>query len=112
MWEQLAIVMDVGGLGFRELQTFNMTILTKMVAITFTELESLWVPPLKGMYFPNSDFIDAIKGGRALWGWSSLLVSRYVLKQEGLRKLNVGSTIKIFQGPWIHTKSSFRSNPA
>ncbi|KAF7801660.1 uncharacterized protein G2W53_040771 [Senna tora] len=35
---------------------------------------------LKGIYFPNGDLMEAKKGSRASWGWSSLLVGRDTLK--------------------------------
>lgn len=67
------------GLGFCEIKTFNVALLTKMVPRILTELNALWICVLKGIYFPNYDFMEVIRGGRESWGWTSLLVGRDIL---------------------------------
>ena len=35
--------------------------------------DAIWAKVLKGLYFPNSSFLEARKGARASWCWNSLL---------------------------------------
>lgn len=80
-----------------------------MAACIQEEPSALWVQVLKGIYFPNYDFFEAQKGGRASWGWSSLIVGRDVLKQDGLWTLGTGRRIRIYTDPWLPQKSGFRA---
>ncbi|KAM1077774.1 hypothetical protein ACFX15_024423 [Malus domestica] len=56
---------------------------------------------LKARYFPNGSFLDAIRGGRASWGWSSLLVGREVLLQGAHWQIMNGSTTRVWMDRWI-----------
>lgn len=69
---------------------------------------AMWVQILKGLYFPKCSFLDAKKGGRTSWGWSSILVGRDMLKQEGLWKLGTGENIQLYSDPWVAPKPGFR----
>lgn len=79
----MTIVKQYGGMGFKELETFNISLLSKMAARVIREPDALWVRFLKGLYFANGEFLNAIKGARASWGWTSLLEGRYVIQDEG-----------------------------
>ncbi|KAG5553929.1 hypothetical protein RHGRI_011706 [Rhododendron griersonianum] len=46
--------------------------------------QSYWAKIMKGLYFPNSSFLEAKKGHRASWAWMSLLHGRELLA-KGLR---------------------------
>lgn len=99
---------EVGGLGFQELHSFNMALLTKMDVRVLEEPTSLSVKVLKGIYFPRGDFLSSTKGGRASWGWSSLLTGRDILKRERIWRIGNGASINNFKDPWIYTKIGFR----
>lgn len=47
----LARTKEEGGLGFRELETFNIALLTKMADRENKEPDALWVKVLKGLYY-------------------------------------------------------------
>lgn len=69
-----------GGFGFRDLQAFNSALLASMAAHLFEDPSSLWAQVMKGLYFPSCNFMQASKGGRSSWGWSSLLHGRDVMQ--------------------------------
>lgn len=104
----MAQTKDTGGLGFRELETFNIALLTKMATRVSTEPDSLWVKILKGIYYPMGDLNSASKGARASWGWASLLHGRDTLIREGLWIVGDGQSIKALSDPWIYTKPGWR----
>ncbi|KAI5328745.1 hypothetical protein L3X38_028142 [Prunus dulcis] len=64
-WKSLGISKIEGGMGFRSLQEFNLAFLAKQRWRIPDKPNSLWVRVLKGRYFPNGDFRDAVKGSRA-----------------------------------------------
>jgi hypothetical protein len=55
--EQLASPKISGGMGFRDLESFNLALLGKHGWRLLTSPDSLCYRVLKGRYFPNSDFI-------------------------------------------------------
>ena len=63
--------------------------------------QALWVRVLKGLYFPNSSFLEAKKGGRASWCWNSLLEGREVIKEYGLWRIGDGETVSIWEDRWV-----------
>lgn len=97
-----------GGFGFKELQTFNTTLLTKMAARILEEPNSLWVQVLKGIYFPNSDFMQANKGSRASCGWSSILTGRDVIKEDTVWTIGNGQAFCTFHDRWITISSDYK----
>lgn len=65
IWAALTKTKEDGVLGFRELETFNVALLTKMIDRLIKEPNSLWVRVMKGIYYPRGEFISSRKGGRA-----------------------------------------------
>lgn len=55
-WDVLGQSKLMGGLGFHEVETFNVVLLTKMVARILKEPNALWVRVIKGLYFPTQTF--------------------------------------------------------
>lgn len=84
-----------GGFGFKELRTFNSTMLANQATRLLSEPNALWTRVLKGLYFPNSDLLHAAKGGRASWAWPSLLVRREVLKLDVIWSVGNGRSIRV-----------------
>ncbi|KAF7834622.1 TMV resistance protein N-like [Senna tora] len=44
-------------------------------------LGDMWVRMLKGLYFPNGSFMEAKRGSRPSWAWSSILEGRDLLEK-------------------------------
>lgn len=72
-----------------------------MASLVQVEPTSLWVEVIKGLYFPSSDFLHAVKGGKPSWAWTSLLAGRDALKDGAVWKLGGGNTIRLFTDAWI-----------
>lgn len=110
-WQSMTLAKKVGGFGFKELTTFNVALLANMAARVLHEPNALWVQVLKGIYFPRSDFMQALKGGRASWGWSSLLAGRDVIKADGVWAIGDGLSVHTFLDRWVTTTPSLRLLP-
>lgn len=98
----------MGGLGFWELETFNMALLIKMADRIFKDPDSLWARVLKGVYYPHSDFVSGRKGGRSSWGWASICSARDTLLQERMWRVRVGKSICVFNDLWVYMKEGFK----
>ena len=81
-WEFLTKSKSCGGMGFRDFIAMNDALLAKTAWRVLNHPNELWVKVLKSLYFPTGDFINAKKGHRASWCWSSILVGRHLLKDD------------------------------
>ncbi|CAN1223503.1 Uncharacterized mitochondrial protein AtMg00310 [Linum perenne] len=78
-WVRLCSPKFEGGLGFRELQHFNIAFLAKQGWKIISEPESLLAQVFKGKYFHDSSFLLAEEGSHPSRGWKSILASRELL---------------------------------
>ncbi|XP_028784473.1 uncharacterized protein LOC114740485 [Neltuma alba] len=100
-WKSLSAPKMEGGLGFRDLELFNLALLAKTAWRILLNPEDFWCRILKGLYFPECDFLNAKKGNKASWCWSSILEGRELLKENLCWKINDGGSAKIFTDKWL-----------
>ncbi|KAF7820595.1 reverse transcriptase [Senna tora] len=100
-WSKLIKSKHEGGMGFREFSCFNDAMLAKQGWRILMEPNELWVKILKGVYFPNDDFLTAKKGARASWAWSSILEGRTLLLKGLCWSVGDGASIDAWKDPWI-----------
>lgn len=62
---------------------------------------SLWAQVLKARYFPHCSFLEAKRGGRASWLWSSLLVGRDLLLDEVHWQIMGGRDVRVWVDKWL-----------
>ncbi|CAL1401146.1 unnamed protein product [Linum trigynum] len=91
-----------GGLGFRNFQLFNMALVAKQGWRLITEPNALWARLMKGLYYPNGDFLTARKGSTSSWIWSSLWESRKALDLGTIRVIGSGEDTWFHKDPWVH----------
>lgn len=98
-----------GGLGMRNLSIFNKAFLSKQAWIKFPD--SLMAKTLKNKYFPHSSFMEVKVSPIASYTWRSILSARDFL-QKGFKKVvEEGTTMSIWENPWVPTLPSFRVLP-
>ncbi|CAN6554430.1 unnamed protein product [Malus baccata var. baccata] len=90
-----------GGLGLRCFTDFNDALLAKQCWRLLSEPNSLWTTVFKARYFPNCSFIDAKRGGRASWAWSSLLVGRDIILEGAHWQIMNGREVRVWVDRWI-----------
>jgi hypothetical protein len=80
-WSRLGASKQTGGLGFRDLEAFNLALLAKQGWRLLQYPNSLLANVLKGKYFPWASFMHAKMGSRPSFMWCSLLKAGPLLDQ-------------------------------
>lgn len=94
-WKSLCKPKDRGGLGFRQLVSFNKVLLTKQVWRILHNPDALMSRVLKARYFWNQTVMEAKAGSNPSYIWRSICWSRSIM-HRGLRwKVNDGNDINI-----------------
>lgn len=97
-WERMCLPKCLGGLGFRNLESFNLFLLAKQGWHLLHNPSCI----LQFRYFRSGSFLNATQGGRPSFIWRSLL-------RQGLRwRIESGSTIDIYGSNWLPRVSSFQ----
>lgn len=98
----------MGGMGFRDLECFNLAILAKQAWRVVTELKLLVSRILKALYFSHNTFFTADLGDRPSLTWRSILPARPGLFQGLRRRIGNGLDTSIWGDFWLPSPSSGR----
>ncbi|KAL0416512.1 UNVERIFIED_CONTAM: hypothetical protein Slati_3483100 [Sesamum latifolium] len=74
-WSRLCSSKLDGGLGFRDLEAFNLALLTKQLWRLLSRLDNLVCKVLKAKYFPRSHLFEARLGTRPSFTWRSIMAA-------------------------------------
>lgn len=111
-WDRATQSKLTGGLGFRDFKAFNIAMLAKQGWRLLINLDSFWGRFMKGLYFPNTDFLHAPKGRRPSWAWSSLLQGRELLIKGVRWQVGNGSKILFWDDKWVTVSKDFKIHTA
>ncbi|RHN55891.1 putative RNA-directed DNA polymerase [Medicago truncatula] len=100
-WDKLTRHKSQGGLGFRNLEAFNLSMLGKQSWKLLSDSSSLFSRILKAKYFPRRDFLDANLGHNPSYTWRSLWSTQSLLTLGHRWKIGDGSQINVWSMPWI-----------
>lgn len=98
-----------GGLGFWDIELFNLALLARQAWRVLVEPDSLSARVLKAKYFPSCDFLQAELGGAPSQIWRAVLNGRDTLKQGIIWRVGDGQSTNIWQHNWIPRASYMRS---
>ncbi|KAL0409763.1 UNVERIFIED_CONTAM: putative mitochondrial protein [Sesamum radiatum] len=79
-WGKMCRPIVKGGMGFRDLNAFNIALLAKQGWRVLSQQASLLSQVLKARYFPQCLFWEATMGSRPSLTWRSILLARGVLR--------------------------------
>ena len=83
-WDKLCCFKLNGGVGFKDLECFNLALLARQWWRLIQHDKSLCHKVLKAKYFPRSDPSKALKGFNPSYLWSSLMEGKKVIDQGAI----------------------------
>jgi hypothetical protein len=95
------------GMGFRDLEVFNLTLLAKQGWHLTQFPYSLIGKILREKYFPNGTFWQAQLGRRSTYAWWSIFNARAVLEGGLVWRVENGEHIKIWGNKWLLSLSTY-----
>ncbi|KAG7536796.1 Endonuclease/exonuclease/phosphatase superfamily [Arabidopsis suecica] len=104
-WKNLSKAKGKGGLGFRDLQSFNDALLAKLSWRILTKPECLLAKILLGKYCHTSSFLESKVPASTSHGWRGICVGRDLLKTQLGRLIGNGATTDIWYDSWLSTSS-------
>lgn len=100
-WDTMALPKYAGGLGFRDIETFNDALLAKICWRLIKDPQSLLAQVLKGKYFRYQSFMDCSVPASASHGWKSILAGREVLRKGLGWAVGDGESIRVWGDSWL-----------
>jgi ribonuclease HI len=100
-WEILASPKAKGGMGFRDLELFNLALLGKHGWRLMTSPDTLCAKVLKGRYYPMTDFLQATLPRNASATWRAIIAGREALQQGLIKRIGSGLTVDVWNDKWI-----------
>jgi hypothetical protein len=91
----------LGGLGFRDLELFNLCLLARQSWRLLQDPTSLSARILKAVYYPNGNILDAQLRAHPSQIWCSILDGRVVLIQGLIRRIGDGRSTNIWTDNWL-----------
>jgi hypothetical protein len=99
-WDKMGWAKERGGLGFRDLEWFNLALLAKQGWRLIQNPNSLVAKILKEKYHPNAMFLEAHMGRRPSYIWRSFWNSKKLLADGLIWRVGDGSQIRIWRDRW------------
>ena len=103
-WNQLSKPKQEGGLGFRDVEAFNIAMLGKQLWRIITRGDSLLGRIYKSKYFRKGDPLLAPLGSRPSFAWKSIHEAQDLIKQGIRVVIGNGASTNIWKDPWISSK--------
>jgi len=102
-WDKLTYHKSSGGLGFRNMEAFNLSMLGKQGWKLIKDPISLLTRILKAKYFPRRGFLEAGIGYSPSYTWRSIWSSQNLVKLDLRWKIGDGSLIRVWSDLWIRS---------
>lgn len=90
-----------GGLGFRDLYTFNLALLAKQAWRFLGQSDSIAYQVFKARYFPTTVFMEARVNANSSYVWKSMAAARLVLQKWLRWQVGDGRKTKIWHDQWL-----------
>jgi hypothetical protein len=96
-WDRMAYLKALGGMGFKDLHSFNLAMIAKQGWNIMTKPHSLVAKIYKARYFPNSSFFDSKLGHNPSYAWRGIWKARYILMNGCRWTIGTGSSISVIE---------------
>lgn len=103
-WDKLIVPKAEGGLGFRDIEGFNLAMLGKQLWRMANESQSLLARIFQARYFPSKSPLEASLGYKPSYAWRSMFEAKTLMQRGMKKKFSDGHTLNIATDPWLPTK--------
>jgi len=100
-WWKMCMPKGSGGMGFRDIQSFNLAMLAKQVWRLLREPDSLCAKVLRARYYPDGKLLNAKMKSGSSYTWQSILAGLDCFKLGYIWRVGDGTQIKIWEDNWI-----------
>lgn len=107
-WEVMIRPRFMGGLGFRDLELFNLALVAREAWRVLQGPSSLSVGILKSVYFPHTNILEASLGSHPSQIWRSILEGRDVLAQGLIHRIGDGESTHMWRHNWLPRAACMR----
>jgi hypothetical protein len=92
-WDQMVQPKYAGGLGFRDIELFNLALLARQALRALQEPTTLSSRMLKAIYFPESELLNAKLGSHPSQVWRAIYEGRDALKLGLISRIGTGDQL-------------------
>ncbi|XP_075649368.1 putative mitochondrial protein AtMg00310 [Castanea sativa] len=107
-WGKMCLPKERGGMGFRDLKTFNLALLAKQGWRLQANSSSLFSRVYKAKYFPRCDFVDAGLGSQPSYAWRSIHAAQALVRRGMRWQVGNGEHIRILRDKWLPTPKTYK----
>uniref|UniRef100_A0A8R7U3Z9 Reverse transcriptase domain-containing protein n=1 Tax=Triticum urartu TaxID=4572 RepID=A0A8R7U3Z9_TRIUA len=100
-WDKLTKPKKDGGLGFRDLYSFNLAMLARQAWRMLQNPSSLCAQVMAAKYYPNQNLLQARPRDGISYSWRSILKGVQVLQSGIIWRVGDGRNINIWADPWL-----------
>ena len=100
-WNEFCQHKNQGGMGFKDLTTFNEAMLAKLAWQLLNDENSLFCRVFKARFFPRGSILKAKDSPSASYAWN-------VIAKGALWRVRDGKQIKIWSDNWLPTRHNAR----
>ena len=107
-WKKMCKSKVQGGMGFRNLQAFNLAMLAKQAWRLLTNPSSLVARIYRAKYYPSCAVIGAKLGSSPSYAWRSIYNSLEVIRRGTRWRVGNGKLIHIWEDKWLPTPTTHK----
>jgi ribonuclease HI len=105
-WDRMTSSKASGGMGFRDLRSFNLAMIAKQGWNIMMKPHSLVAQIYKARYFPKSTLFDAPLGHNPSYAWRGIWKSRHILMNGCRWIVGNGANIKVMNDSWLRERNN------
>lgn len=90
-WDKLRLPKSMGGMGFRDMRSFNQALLAKQACRLLDTPECLCARLLKAKYYPSGQLLDTVFSGNGSSVWKGILHGLDLLKRGVIWRVGNGA---------------------
>jgi hypothetical protein len=110
-WNSICLPKEEGGLGFRRMHDFNLSLISKLGWKLLSNFDCLWVNQLQKKYIKYGNFISSPNVSSSSWIWKGIQKIKPFISAGACLTVSRNSTASIWSTNWVPSLPSFRPLP-